>query len=69
MWVYFSLFNCVKVVIGTVGVGAYYWVKKNEAVVDPSLIACVNLLRSEIRPIFVFDGKCLVGLFKKIIRH
>ena len=45
----------VKVVIGTV-VCLLLGKIKNEAGGDPSLIACVNLLRSEIRPIFVFDG-------------
>ena len=56
----------VKVVIGTVERCLLLGKKKIEVVVDPSLIACVCLLHSEIRPIFVFDGICLVGLFGQI---
>ena len=59
----------VKVVIGTVVRCLLLGKKKIEVVVDPSLIACVCLLRSGIRPIFLFDGICLFGLFWTNIRH
>ena len=56
----------VKVRIGTVERCLLVGKRKIEVVVDPSLIACVCLLRSGIRPIFVFDGIGRIWIFGKI---